>query len=165
MKRYLPNLLTLLRAAGAVGLLFLPPVGVAFWTVYLLCGVTDMVDGPLARRWQVQSRTGAILDSAADLLFMAACAWRLIPLWRLPQWIWLWAAALALGQGILMLMAWKAGKMELLHQDANRICGMGIYMAAPFLQGERSVLLAVLLCTLATAAERGMLISPRSGTE
>ena len=96
MKRYLPNLLTLLRAAGAVGLLFLPPVGVAFWTVYLLCGITDMVDGPLARRWQVQSRTGAILDSAVDLLFMAVCAWRLIPLWRLPQWIWLWAAALAL---------------------------------------------------------------------
>ncbi len=165
MKRYLPNLLTLLRAAGAVGLLFLSPVGTAFWAVYLLCGITDMVDGPLARRWQVQSRVGGTLDSAADLLFMVVCAWRLIPLWRLPQWIWLWAAVLALGQGILLLAAWKAGKMELLHQDANRICGMGIYMAAPFLQGERSALLAVLLCTLATAAELGMLISPRSGTE
>ncbi len=165
MRRYLPNALTLLRAAGAVGLGFLLPMGAVFWAVYLLCGVTDLLDGALARRWQVQSRIGAVLDSAADLLFAAVCALRLIPLWRLPLWVWLWAAGLALGQGLLLLAAWKGGSAELPHGDANRVCGLAIYMAAPFLSRERGVLLAVLLCALVTAAELEMLLSRRSGTE
>jgi len=36
-----------------------------------------MVDGYLARRLHAESKTGALLDSVADLCFVACCAIRL----------------------------------------------------------------------------------------
>ena len=40
--------------------------------VYVLGALTDVVDGPLARRWGTASERGARLDSAADAVFSAA---------------------------------------------------------------------------------------------
>lgn len=42
--------------------------------VYALIGVTDLLDGYLARRWQSTSRFGSVLDALADRLI------RLVPL-------------------------------------------------------------------------------------
>ena len=49
MKR-LPNLLTLLRMLGAAALIGLDMQRPAFWIIYALCGLSDMLDGHLARR-------------------------------------------------------------------------------------------------------------------
>ena len=45
----LPNIITLLRIAGSMGLLFCDVMGVAIWIIYGLCGISDIVDGWLAR--------------------------------------------------------------------------------------------------------------------
>ena len=62
--RRLPNLLSALRLALAV----LFPVLGASWRLpaVLLAAFTDWSDGFLARRWKVQSMTGALLDAIAD---------------------------------------------------------------------------------------------------
>ena len=76
MKR-LPNVISVLRVAGSIGLLFCDVAGWMFWALYALCGISDMVDGWLARRLHAESNTGAILDSVSDILFVACCAIRL----------------------------------------------------------------------------------------
>ena len=70
-----PNALTILR-------LVLVPVfavlvtrsdggqSVAAAAVFGIAGVTDQVDGYLARRWHVESRFGAIADPLADRLMI-----------------------------------------------------------------------------------------------
>lgn len=87
----LPNILSALRFLGAIGLLFFNPVGAAFWVIYGFCGISDMLDGYLARKLHAESKAGALLDSVADICFVACCAIRLIPVMPIPTWLWIWA--------------------------------------------------------------------------
>ncbi|RMF13020.1 MAG: CDP-alcohol phosphatidyltransferase family protein, partial [Alphaproteobacteria bacterium] len=69
-----PNLLGLARLASAPALVWLIAQGwleSAFW-LFLLAGLSDAIDGPIARRLGVASRFGAILDPLADKSVMAA---------------------------------------------------------------------------------------------
>ena len=86
---HLPNIITLLRIAGSIGLLLCDVTGMEFWTIYALCGISDMADGWLARKLKCDTRTGALLDSLADICFVGCCAWKLLPILELPQWLWL----------------------------------------------------------------------------
>ena len=95
MKR-LPNVISVLRVAGSIGLLSCDVAGWMFWALYALCGISDMVDGWLARRLHAESNTGAILDSVSDILFVACCAIRLSPVLVIPTWLWIWAGIIAI---------------------------------------------------------------------
>ena len=90
----LPNIITLLRIAGSLGLLLCDVTGVVYWIIYGLCGISDIVDGWLARKLKCVTETGALLDSVADICFVACCAWKLLPILDLPQWLWLWAGVI-----------------------------------------------------------------------
>jgi cardiolipin synthase len=90
--RQIPNLLSLLRLACApiTGWLILRNRLEA--ALFLSCGagLTDWIDGYLARRWGAMSKAGAYLDPAADklLLIIAFVSLGLIGL--IPAWlIWL----------------------------------------------------------------------------
>ena len=48
-----------------------------------------MVDGYLARRLHAESKTGAVLDSVADIGFVVCCAIRLLPVLQIPTWLWI----------------------------------------------------------------------------
>ena len=69
-----PNLLTLFRMAlipVVVALYFIPVAGVYVTAVFLLAGLTDWLDGYLARRLDQTSEFGAFLDPVADKLVVA----------------------------------------------------------------------------------------------
>ncbi len=70
----LANVLTILRMA--VIPFFIVAVGYNrhAWAFYLFiaAGLTDLLDGVLARRWQQQTSIGAILDPMADKLLLTA---------------------------------------------------------------------------------------------
>ena len=90
----LPNNITLLRIVGSLGLLVCDVTGVVYWIIYALCGISDIVDGWLARKLKCVTKTGALLDSVADICFVACCVWKLLPILELPQWLWLWAGVI-----------------------------------------------------------------------
>lgn len=76
--RQLPNALTLLRVVLIpvfVAVLLAADGGAASWPagmIFGVAGVTDQVDGWLARRWQVESRFGTLADPLADRLMIDA---------------------------------------------------------------------------------------------
>ena len=82
----LPNLVTSIRAAASGALIFTAPFSAAFWALYALAGLSDMLDGFLARGLHAETAAGARLDSAADFCFLAVCAAKLLPVLRLPGW-------------------------------------------------------------------------------
>ncbi len=82
--------------AFSLPLLFLPLSSAWFSILYLLCGLTDMIDGTIARRTGAVSQFGARLDTASDLVFALVCGGRLLPLMRLPIWLWVWIIMAAL---------------------------------------------------------------------
>jgi CDP-diacylglycerol--glycerol-3-phosphate 3-phosphatidyltransferase len=71
----LPNALTLFRLAllPPFIVLILASDGGRSWpagTIFLIAGITDQVDGFLARRWHVESAFGKIADPLADRLMI-----------------------------------------------------------------------------------------------
>ena len=73
------NLITGIRVLASVGLLFCPALSPSFFALYLLAGLTDMIDGPVARKTHTATAFGAKLDTAADILFAAVCLVKLLP--------------------------------------------------------------------------------------
>lgn len=67
-----PNILTFTRliAAPAVGYLILHDQH--FWaaSLFFYAGVTDLVDGWIARKWNLQTVVGSVIDPMADKLLM-----------------------------------------------------------------------------------------------
>jgi CDP-diacylglycerol--glycerol-3-phosphate 3-phosphatidyltransferase len=65
---------------------------------------TDLLDGYLARRWRISTRTGAWLDPLADKLLVGAPIVTLAALGRFP--VWAAAAILVRELGIVALRVW-----------------------------------------------------------
>ena len=120
----LPNIITLFRIAGSLSLLLCDVTNVAYWLIYALCGISDIVDGWLARRLKCVTKTGALLDSLADICFVACCAWRLLPILELPRWLWLWAGVIVVIKVVNQLSALVMhGRCSFPHTLANKVTG------------------------------------------
>ena len=130
--KHLPNSLSLLRMVGAVALLLSDVSGVLFGVLYIVCGLSDIADGWLARKLKCVTRTGAWLDSVADICFVACCAWKLLPILELPQWLWLWAGVIVAIKVVNQLSAvWVHGRFCFPHTLANKWAGFLLFIAAP----------------------------------
>ena len=119
---HLPNILSSLRIAGAVALLLSDVSNILFGVLYIVCGISDIADGWLARKLKCVTRTGALLDSLADICFVACCAWTLLPILELPQWLWLWAG---------VIVAIKVVRCCFPHTTANKWAGFLLFIAVP----------------------------------
>ena len=125
-------MLSVLRLLGAICLLFCSPAGVAFWVIYGLCGISDMVDGYLARRLHAESTAGAVLDSVADVCFVACCAMKLLPVFQIPTWLWIWAGLIVSIKMINQISALVVQKRLCFpHTLANKLTGLLLFMAVP----------------------------------
>ena len=90
MKKSLPNYITFCRIIGSILLLFLKPFSIAFFAIYSICGISDLLDGYIARSTKTTSEFGAKLDSIADLSFYAVMFLKIFPtlIDTLPLWLW-----------------------------------------------------------------------------
>ena len=128
----LPNFITILRVAGSFILLLFNVKDVAFWCLYCLCGFSDIIDGFLARKFKCATKMGALLDSLADICFVVCCAWKLLPLLTLPQWLWLWAGIITLIKFLNQISALVLyGRCCFPHTLANKITGFMLLIAVP----------------------------------
>lgn len=86
----IPNLITMIRIIGSVCLLFVKPLSALFYVIYTIAGLSDAVDGFIARKTHSISELGSKLDSIADLAFYIVMILRILPvlLVKLPFWIW-----------------------------------------------------------------------------
>ena len=122
--KYLPNALTLLRIVLCVPLLFLRPFSVWFFVLYTICGISDMLDGYLARRLGCAGPAGARLDSAADFTFAVVLMFRLIPAMNLPVWLFWWVAGILLVKFSTLAAGYVRYKqVAFLHTYANKAAG------------------------------------------
>ena len=131
MKR-LPNVISVLRIAGSISLLFCDVKGWPFWSLYVLCGLSDILDGWLARRLHAESKTGAILDSVSDIVFVACCAIRLSPVLEIPVWLCIWAGIIVTIKIINQISALIVCKRVCFpHTVANKLTGFLLFLTVP----------------------------------
>lgn len=129
---YLPNVISVPRIAGSVGLLFCNVTGWPFWVLYALCGISDMVDGWLARKLHAETKAGAVLDSVSDIIFVACCAIRLLPVLEIPTWLWIWAGMIVFTKIVNQISALVIYKRFCFpHTLANKLAGLLLFLAVP----------------------------------
>jgi CDP-diacylglycerol--glycerol-3-phosphate 3-phosphatidyltransferase len=107
LQQQLPNALTLARLVviPVYAALVLTSDGGRSWAAALVfgaAGVTDQIDGFLARRWRVESGFGKIADPLADRLLIGTAVILLWHAGRLP-----WAALLIPLRDVLLLAGYK----------------------------------------------------------
>ena len=130
--KHWPNVLSILRIAGSFSLLFCDVKGWPFWTLYVLCGLSDIFDGWLARKLHVESKTGSVLDSAADIILVACCSIRLLPVLQIPVWLWIWAGVIVFIKIVNQLSALIVCKRFCFpHTWANKLAGLFLFLAIP----------------------------------
>jgi CDP-diacylglycerol--glycerol-3-phosphate 3-phosphatidyltransferase len=88
----LPNAITLLRISIIPFLFFLlespGPAGSLFIAcIFVIAALTDLLDGYIARRYQIVTTMGKFLDPIADKLVVNTAMILMIPIGRIPAWI------------------------------------------------------------------------------
>lgn len=130
----LPNVLTCLRMATIpviVVMLTLPTSPEsqnAAFVLFLVASITDYLDGILARRHNLVTSVGKLLDPLADKLLISAVMIMLIPLGKVPAWL----VFLIIGRDItitglrsiaashgLIINASRAGKNKMISQTVG----------------------------------------------
>ena len=153
MKKQIANIITSCRILGSIGLLFCPVFSDGFYVLYLFCGLTDMVDGSIARKTGAVSSFGARLDTVADFLFVIASFVKLVPVIRIPVWIWGWAAVIAVVK--LVNLVWGSTQMKQmpsLHTIANKATGLCLFLLPLTMSFVDLRYTAPVVCVIATIA-------------
>ena len=63
------NIITGIRIVLSVALLIFPALSPAFFVLYVAGGLSDMIDGAVARKTGTVSEFGSKLDTIADIIF------------------------------------------------------------------------------------------------
>ena len=127
----IPNCITCLRIIGTFSMLFMKPYTSVFYITYVLCGLTDILDGWIARLTHSTSALGARLDSIADLSYYTVMAIKIFPelLSALPNIVWVivWSTV-ALRILIYLLVGLRFHRFASSHTILNKFTGLIVFL-------------------------------------
>ena len=159
------NIITCIRIICSLVLLFCPVFSPSFYALYITAGVSDMIDGAVARKTGTASEFGSKLDSAADFVLVLVCLIKLIPVIHVPIWLIIWIIMIAVIKAINLVSGYVIRKeMVALHTVMNKVTGILLFVLPLTLTFFDLIYSGVLVCAVATfaAIEEGHLI--RTGT-
>lgn len=118
------NIITGIRILCSIALLFYPAYSTGFYVLYIMAGITDMIDGTAARKTNTVSEFGSRLDTAADMVFAAVCLMKLLPVLTLPYWIFIWIGVIAFIKIINIISGFVMQKKFVsVHSTMNKVTG------------------------------------------
>lgn len=128
--RYIPNALCFARIIMVALLIIVPPLSVLSIILFISAGVTDMIDGSIARRIKnATSNFGAELDSMADMFMVIVSVFFILPAFDIWPGFWyaiLVALAFKLMSAVPGLI--KHRKVFFLHTISNKLLGFILFM-------------------------------------
>ena len=153
MKKHIANIITGSRIVLSLPLLFIPLSSVWFYVFYLLCGLSDMVDGTVARRTNSASDFGAKLDTVSDFVFMIVAMIKFVPYLHIPTWLWIWIGVIAmmkLGNAVWGFV--RSKKLVSPHTVLNKVTGLLLFLLPVTLSFVDLTYTLPIVCTVATVA-------------
>ena len=153
MKKNIANIITGSRIIFSLPLLFIPLSSAWFYVFYLFCGLTDMIDGAIARKTGTVSNFGARLDTVADFVFMFVCSIKILPLMHIPVWLWVWIIIVALIKIFnITLVFIHTKKLISIHSVLNKTTGFALFLLPLSLTFVETTYSVATICVLATIA-------------
>ena len=123
------NIITGIRILCSIALLFFHAFSPQFYVLYIVAGVSDMIDGTVARKTGTVSEFGSKLDTAADFVLVAACLIKLLSVLDIPSWLLIWIAAIALIKMINIISGYVMFKrLVVAHTVMNKVTGILLFI-------------------------------------
>ena len=151
MKKHIANIITGSRIVLSLSLLLIPLTSVWFYALYLLCGLSDMIDGTVARRINSASDFGARLDAVSDFVFMSVALIKFVPHLHIPVWLWIWIGIIAMIK--LGNAAWgfvRTKKLISPHTVLNKVTGLLLFLLPVTISLVDLTYPLPIVCTVAT---------------
>ena len=88
-----------------------------------------MIDGTIARKLGTDGEFGAKLDTMADIVFVAAAEYKILPVMEIPKDIWIWIGVISLIKIINIISGFVVAKQFVsVHTVANKITGLLVFL-------------------------------------
>ena len=153
MMKNIANYISISRIVMSILLLVTKTLTLPFIIIYLYCGVSDMVDGYIARKSKNTSKIGEKLDSIADIIFVIVSIFKIMPFLNLPNGIIIWIIIIALIKIYNVIYAYICYKnLIFLHTIANKYTGLILFIAPLILIKNNYILFEIIICSIATFA-------------
>ena len=134
-------------------LLLIPLTSAWFYIFYLLCGLSDLLDGTVARRTKSASDFGARLDTVSDFVFMSVALIKFVPHFHIPVWLWIWigiVAMIKLGNVVWGFVRTK--KLISPHTVLNKVTGFFLFLLPVTISFIELIYTLPFVCAVATVA-------------
>lgn len=155
------NIITFCRVPCSIALLFFPAFSPMFYFLYCLAGFTDMIDGTVARKTGTVSEFGSKLDTVSDIVFVAVCLIKLLPVLKVPLWLWIWTGVIAAVKIANMIYGYAVKKkFTAKHTVMNKAAGAVLFilpLTLSFIDLKYSGIIACAIALFA-AVQEGYLI-------
>ena len=167
MTKHIANILTGCRILGSILLLFFPAFSAEFYTIYLFCGFSDMIDGTIARKTNSAGKFGSHFDTISDLVFVTASMIKLLPVLHLPRWLWIWGGVIAIIKISNIIWGYISKKNFIsLHTIMNKTTGLMLFLLPLTISFMDLVYSSIIVCCFATlsAIQEGFYVITDSNT-
>ena len=161
------NIITIVRILCSIAILFCPVFSVAFYALYITAGLSDMIDGWVARRTNTVSEFGAKLDTGADFVFVVVCLVKLLPVMDVPVWLYVWIGIIAVIKIINIVSGYVVQKRFVsVHSVMNKVTGVLLFVLPLTLSFIDLKYSATVVCVFATfaAIQEGHFIRTKNST-
>ena len=159
------NYISVSRAIMSVMLAITETFSIAFSIIYIYCGILDMLDGFIARKSKNESKIGARLDSASDIIFVIVAIIKILPALYLSKGIIIWIVIIALIKVTNVICAYICyKKLVLPHTIANKITGFILFITPFIIVNTNPIIFQIIICSIATfaAVQEGHYIRTRN---
>lgn len=125
----IPNFISISRIILSLVLIFIKPLSVNFYTIYIICGFSDIFDGFIARKTGTTSKFGAKLDSIADMIMIGVLLFLFYPILNPTIEFIIWIILISIIRATSMFVAFKKYKtFASIHTWGNKITGMCLFL-------------------------------------
>ncbi len=147
------NFITFLRIVISLAMLFLEPFSQEFYYLYFTAGLTDMLDGRVARNNNTVSEFGSKLDTMADIVLVAVCIIKLLPVLSIPMWVHIWIAGIAIIKLDSIINGYiTQKKFVAVHSIFNKVTGVLLFIIPFTFLFIDPTIPVVAVCALSTVA-------------
>ena len=147
------NTITFFRIAASIVLLFCPVFSPAFYVFYIAAGLSDMLDGFVARKTDTVSKLGARLDTMADFVFVVVCLIKLLPILSIPAWLYIWIGIIALIKVVNIVSGFVVQKRFVaVHSVMNKATGALLFLLPLTISTVPVKTSVIVVCAAATFA-------------
>ena len=149
--KLIANYISISRIFLAITLLLVKPLSIVFIAIYIICGISDIFDGYIARKTKTISKLGDNIDSVADLIMVVVMMIILYPIIKLTVQIIIWIVIIGIIRVVSMIVVFvKYKTFEMLHTYGNKITGLVLFTVPISLVFVQSEVLMYTICVVAS---------------